>query len=224
MEAAVPLFPVVLKLEGQACLVVGGGRVAARKAASLLTCGGSVTLVAPEVDPVVMELAERSGHDLPGSLVVERRSYRSGEAGRFRLVVTATGVPAVDGAVAADAHAAGVWVNAADDVAHCSAVLPSVHRDQSVLVAVSTGGASPALATWLRRRIADQLGPDLGILASLLESARQAMKAEGRRTTDVDWQGVLDGPLPELVRAGRVDEATALLAGLVAGTPPSTPT
>jgi siroheme synthase-like protein len=222
MDAAVPLFPVILRLDGQPCLVVGGGQVAGRKTAGLLTCGGSVTLVAPEIDPMITELAGRTGRDLPGSLVVERRRYRSGEAATFRLVITATGVPAVDGAVATDAKTAGVWVNAADDASNCTAVLPSVHRDGSVVVAVSTGGASPALATWLRRRIADLLGPDLGVMADLLEVARQRMKAQGRPTTEVDWQAVLDGPLPDLVRAGRLDEARALLAGLVPGAPPPT--
>jgi len=135
-------------------------------------------------------------------VLLERRRYRSGEAAGYRLVVSATGIADVDGAVAADAEAAGVWVNSADDAERCTFLLPSVHRDGSVSIAVSTGGASPALATWLRRRVADDLGPGLGILAALLEEARQRVHAEGRSTEAIDWPALLDGALPALVRPG----------------------
>ena len=83
--------------------------------------------------------------------------YAKGEAAAFRLVVTATGIPEVDGAVYDDAEAAGVWANSADDVAHSSFILPAVHRDGAVTVSVSTGGLSPALASWLRTRLASRL-------------------------------------------------------------------
>ena len=141
-----------------------------------------------------------------------RRPYRRGEAAGYRLVVMATGVAAVDEEVYADAEAAGVWVNSADDVPRCTFFLPSVHRDGPVTVAVSTAGASPALATWLRHRSAGALGPGLGTLAALLAEARDRVKAQGRSTEDVDWQALLDGPLPSLVSAGDLAGARALLA------------
>lgn len=136
--------------------------VAARKVAGLVESGARVTVVAPEVVAPIDGLAA----------TVHRRPYRAGEAAAYRLVVTATGVPEVDRAVAADADAARVWVNSADDVAHCTFLLPSVHRDGPVTVAVSTGGASPALATWLRRRMGAAAGEGLGTLAGLLNGAR----------------------------------------------------
>lgn len=190
-----------LRVDGQPCLVVGGGAVAARKAAGLVGCGALVTVVAPDVGAAIEALG----------VTVVRRPYRSGEAGRYRLVFTATGLPEVDAAVAADAEAAGVWVNSADDAAHCTFLLPSVHRDGPVTIAVSTGGASPALATWLRRRIGEAAGPELGPLAGLLEEARRRLQADGRSTETVDWQSLLDGPLPDLVRAGDLPAARALL-------------
>ena len=134
-----------------------------------------------------------------------------GDATTYRLVVTATGIPAVDGAVFADAEAAGVWVNSADDSAHCSFILPSVHRDGAVTIAVSTAGQSPALASWLRARLAAQCGTELGALADLLGRARQRMHDAGRSTELVDWAALLDGPLPGLAREGRWDEARALV-------------
>jgi precorrin-2 dehydrogenase/sirohydrochlorin ferrochelatase len=110
-----------------------------------------------------------------------------------------------------DAEAAGVWVNSADDPDHCSFILPSVHRDGPVTVAVSTSGSSPALAAWLRDRLADASGPGVAALAELLERARGRLKAEGRPTDTVDWAALLDGPLPGLVAADRMDEAARVV-------------
>jgi siroheme synthase-like protein len=181
--------------------VVGGGPVAARKARGLLDCGARVTVIAPDVCAAMAALP----------LAIERRPYASGDAAAHRLVITATGIPAVDGTVYADAEAAGVWVNSADDVEHCSFILPSVHRDGAVSIAVSTGGSSPALATWLRAGLSAQCGEGLGELAELLSRARRSVQGAGRRTEDVDWAALLDGPLPALVRDGRRDEARALV-------------
>jgi siroheme synthase-like protein len=167
-----------------------------------LDCGAVVTVIAPDVCAAMAELSP---------LTIERRRYATGDAAAHRLVVTATGIPAVDGAVYADADAAGVWVNGADDVEHCSFILPSVHRDGAVSIAVSTGGSSPALATWLRARLSAQCGPGLGELAELLGRARQSMRVDGRSTEAVDWTALLDGPLPGLARDGRRDEAQALV-------------
>jgi siroheme synthase-like protein len=192
----------MLDLRGRPCLVVGGGPVAARKASGLLGCGATLTVVAPQVCEALTRLTP---------VTIERRPYATGEARAYRLVVTATGIPAVDGAVFADADAAGVWVNSADDGPHSSFILPSVHRDGRVCVAVSTGGASPALASWLRRTLAGVAGPGLGELAELLSQARQRLHEAGRSTEDIDWTSLLDGPLPALVRHGEHAQARAIL-------------
>lgn len=210
-----PTYPVVLRIEGRRCLVVGGGPVAARKVADLFECGAEVTVVAPEVDPSIDALAAAAGR-ARRDLRVERRRYRDGEAADYRLVVTATGIPEVDRRAAADAEAAGIWVNSADDADHCTFFLPSVHREGTVSVSVSTGGASPALAAWLRRRIGESLGPHLGTLAELLEEGRTNLRGAGRPTSAVDWTALLDGELPGLVRAGRIEEARGHIDAAVA--------
>ena len=219
MSVGAPLYPVGLVVRGRRCLVVGGGRVAARKVASLVACGAAVTVVAPEVHEATRDLAE-SGvlaaiDDSP--LQVELRPYRSGEAAGFQLVVAATGDPAVDDAVHRDAEAAGVWVNVADDPSRCSFVLPAVARHGDVTVAVSTGGSSPALAVWLRDRVEDCIGPGMGELAALLAEARGRVRERGGSTESIDWRAALDGGLPELVRQGRTDEARALLDAVIDG-------
>jgi siroheme synthase-like protein len=205
-----PVYPVALVVEGKPCLVVGGGAVAARKVASLVECGADVTVVAPEVGEALRALV-RSPGEVGGSVRVEARCYRPGEAARFRLVVTATGRSEVDQAVAHDADAAGVWVNSADDPARCSFLLPAVHRQGTVSIAVSTGGASPALAAWLRSRLARLVGPETSTIAQLLQRVRGDLRAAGRSTEEVDWQAVLDGEVATLVAAGRTSEAAAAL-------------
>jgi siroheme synthase-like protein len=200
-------YPVSLDVQGRPVLVVGGGAVAARKARGLLDCGAVVTVVASDIGPAMDELA--------ALLTIERRVYSAGEAASYRLVLTATGRPEVDAAVARDAEAAGVWVNSADDRDNCTFILPSVHRDGAVSVAVSTGGTSPALASWLRRQVARDLGEGLGPLAELLGLARQRVQAAGISTETIDWPALLDGPFPQLVAAGRMAEARALLEATI---------
>jgi len=197
-------YPVSLDLANRPCLVVGAGPVAARKARGLLACGAQVTVIAPDLGEEMRSLA-------PSLAALEVRAYRAGDVAGFRLVITATGVPEVDGAVAAEADAAAVWVNSADDPARCTFVLPAIHRDGAVTIAVSTGGLSPALASWLRTRIASWCGEGLDTLARLLSEARQRLHDEGRSTETVDWAAVLDGDLLSVVQRGDVDNAEAIL-------------
>jgi siroheme synthase-like protein len=198
-------YPVSLDVSGRPCLVVGGGAVAARKAAGLLECGARVTVIAPSTGQAMDSLE-------PALHALERRPYRQGDVSGFRLVITATGVDAVDAAVHAEAEAGGVWVNSADDRAHSSFILPAVHRDGAVTVAVSTGGLSPALASWLRSRIAARELSGTGTLARLLGDARAQLARAGLPSDAVDWTALLDGPLPGLVQAGALDNAQAIVA------------
>ena len=129
-------YPVTLNVSGRRCLVVGGGRVAARKVQGLVACGAEVTVIAPSICAELVALG-------PSRIRLERRSYAPGDVAGFRLVISATGDPHVDGTVSAEAEALGIWVNSADDPAHCTFIVPSVHRDGPLTIAVSSGGASP---------------------------------------------------------------------------------
>lgn len=203
-------YPVSLDVAGRACLVVGGGRVAARKARTLLDCGALVSVMAPSFGPEMEALAAELD-------TAERRAYAKGDAARFRLVVTATGRPDIDAAVHDDAEAAGVWVNSADDRAHSSFILPAVHRDGPVTVAVSTAGLSPALSSWLRDRLAAECGDGIGTLAQVIGEARARLLSAGRPSDSVDWVALLDGPLLELVRSGDWDHVKAIVAEVASG-------
>jgi len=197
MPVEEPLYPVNLRLAGRPCLVVGGGRVALGKVQGLLETGADVTVVAPEVDDRIAALGVR----------VERRPYRRGEAAGYRFVVSATGDPAVNQQVYDDGEAAGVWVNSADDPDRCSAVLPARHRQGRLLVTVSTGGHSPAVASWLRRRLSGEIGPEHDALVGLVAEVRDEVRQRGTPTEELDWQAALDSGILDLVRAGRLAEA-----------------
>lgn len=210
-------YPVALKVDGRACLVVGAGGVAARKVSNLARCGAHVTVIAPKVCAEITELSsEQDGMEgvTRDHLVrIVRRRYRSGDVHGYRLVVTATGIQEVDRTVAEEAESAGIWVNSADDVRNSSFILPSILRDDPVCISVSTSGASPALATWLRDRIAEALGAGLGDLARFIQAARNEVKSSGDATFTIGWHDLLNGPLPQLLRDGELEAANRLIEG-----------
>ncbi|MGO9558461.1 MAG: bifunctional precorrin-2 dehydrogenase/sirohydrochlorin ferrochelatase [Acidimicrobiales bacterium] len=194
-----PLFHIALRLDGQRCLVVGGGPVGTHKAESLAACGALVTVVAPEISPRLENLGVK----------LEQRPYEASDLDGCRLVVAATGVPAVDREVYADARQRGVLVNAADDPEACEYIVPAVTRIGPVSVAVSTGGLSPYLAGWIKRQIAEVLPPEVGELATLVGRCRSSLRASGLSSEDADWDSLVDGLLWPLVREDRSDEAAA---------------
>lgn len=157
-------YPVFLRLEGRACLVVGGGAVARRKVQGLLRAGARLTVVAPEAEGEVQALAEA------GRVQWLRRGFETSDLEGMVLAFAASSDGEVNRRVAAEGAVRGVWVNLADDPEASDFHVPAVHRRGALAVAVATGGASPALAAWVRDRIAGQLPPGL---EELLEVARQ---------------------------------------------------
>ena len=100
-----------------------------------------------------------------------------------------------------------MFVNSADDPANCSFILPSRVRQGRLLVTFATGGHSPALATWLRRRFEAEFGPEYDTLIDVLSDERESIRSSGRSTEGLDWQSALDSGMLELIREGRVAEA-----------------
>jgi siroheme synthase-like protein len=196
MPVDAPLYPVNLVVAGRRCLVVGGGRVALQKVQGLAEAGAEVTVVAPDVEDGLDALA-----------TVQRRPYRRGEVAGYRLAIAATGDPQVNQQVYDDGEAAGVWVNSADDPERCSVTLPAQLRRGRLTVTVSTAGHSPAVASWLRDRLGEDLGPEYDTLIGLLGEVRNEVRAEGRSTEGLDWRRALDSGILDLVRAGRLEDA-----------------
>ena len=191
-------YPVNLLVAGRPCLVVGGGTVAARKVEGLLACGALVHVVSPVVDDEIRGWPE---------VTVDKRPYRKGDIEGCRLVISATDSAEVNRAVYDDCEAAGVWVCGADDPDHCSFTLPSVVRRASLVVTVSTGGRSPAMARWLREQLESQIGPEYEVLLDLVARHRAVAKADGRSPAYADWQKALDSDMLDLIRTGDLESA-----------------
>lgn len=193
---------------GRRVLCVGGGEVAAAKLTGFLDAGAAVDVVAPEAVPAIVEAAAA------GRLRWQQRRYRPSDLDGALLVLAATADPDLNAAVAADADAVGTLCIRVDAGGDGSAALLAAVQRGPLALAVSTGGAAPALARRLRRELAERYGDEYGDLAALLGDLRAdatlrarlaALDAAERRRR---WHAVLDADLLPLVRAGRVDEAS----------------
>ncbi|MBM3357973.1 MAG: uroporphyrinogen-III C-methyltransferase [Betaproteobacteria bacterium] len=195
-------LPIFLDVRDQPCLVVGGGEVAARKCALLLRAGARVTVLAPT-------LSAAFDADLAAARIAHRPgNFRDEDLTGCAVVIAATNDGAVNGAVAAAARARRIPVNVVDQPALCSFILPSIIERAPLIVAVSSGGASPVLARLLRARLESLIPAGYGRLAALAGAFRDRVKArlkpaERRRF----WERVLEGPIAELVFSGREGEA-----------------
>ena len=163
-------FPAFLDLDGRSCLLVGGGQTAARKLRRLIKAGARVTVVAPEVDDEIEALAAT------GSVTLHRRPFLADDVTGRAVVQSATGRETVDRRVSEAAQAAGIQVNVVDRPALCSFIVPSVVRRGRLVLAISTGGASPALAKWLRIDLERRYPPEMGKLLSRLARGREQVK------------------------------------------------
>jgi precorrin-2 dehydrogenase/sirohydrochlorin ferrochelatase len=206
-----PFYIACLRLVGRRCVVVGGGSVGLEKVEGLLACGGEVTLIAPEAD------AELQAYAAEGSIRWEQRPY-AGPAdleGVF-IVIAATNDTDVNIAVYGDAERRAMLVNVVDVPPLCNFILPAIVRTGPLAIAISTAGASPALAKRMKREIEGQFGEPYARLAVLLNEARGW--AKGTLPTYQDrkefFEGIVGGdPDPvALLREGDEQAVRELIA------------
>jgi precorrin-2 dehydrogenase/sirohydrochlorin ferrochelatase len=162
-------YPVNLDIKGRICVVVGGGRVAARKVKGLLACDASVRVISPELSNGLEEFAQS------GAVQWIDRSYQQGDLQEAFLVIAATDDETVQQRVYEDAEKQGILVNVADVPPRCNFILPALVRQGDLSVAVSTGGKSPALARLLRKELEKRFGPEYKILVDILGELRPAI-------------------------------------------------
>ena len=205
-------YPLFLELAGRACLVVGGGTVAQRKVEGLLEGGAEVTVVSPRLCKGLKTLAQQ------GHICALTRRYRRGDLRGKTLVVAATNDPQVNGQVAADAQQQGILVNGVDRPELCSFIVPSVIRRGDLVLAISTGGKSPAVAKRLRRELETWLDSGPGQLLGLAAEVRQELRLRGQRPSPSRWQKALDAELMALVKNGKREEARVRLLSALGGT------
>jgi precorrin-2 dehydrogenase len=203
-----PFYIACLKLKGRRCVVVGGGDVGLEKVEGLLACDASVTLIAPVAHPELEDLARE------GSIAWERREY-AGAAdlqGAF-MVIAATDDTDANIAVFDDAEKRAMLVNVVDVPPLCNFILPAIVRSGPLAIAISTAGASPALAKRMKREVADLFGEEFARLAVILNDVRGW--AKGTLPTYQDrkefFEGIVNGD-PDPIALLRGGEETAVLA------------
>jgi siroheme synthase-like protein len=198
-------FPILIELSGLPVCVIGGGEVAFRKVRDCLAAQARVTLIAPAIHDSIRGLcATHAG------LVLRERQYQSGDLEGARLVFCATDDPAINQRVFEEARSSGTLINVADDPQRCSFFVPSWTDRGGLILAVSTSGASPALAGKIRRELEQHLPQDApGCIKALREARRLVQEHPAFSHLDSPSRGEL---LKELIEEGslrRLMEAQA---------------
>ncbi len=163
-------FPVFVNLTGKCVVVVGGGEVAERKVASLSGTGAEITVISPDLTAQLLSLAKSN------AIQWQKRNYSRGDCAGAALVFSATDDAAISQEVWEEATAAGILINTADQHSLCDFIMPAVFRRGDLAVAISTGGASPALAATLREQLSDMFGPEYEQLLEMLSRTRSEIQ------------------------------------------------
>jgi len=166
------LFPLMMKLEEQRVVVVGGGTIAERKVQSLLECGAAITIVSPRLKGSLNQLAAE------GHLIHHARTYQPGDLTGAVLAIVAINNKEAGKTIAEDAKRANIPVNVVDRPELCTFIVPAVLRRGHLTMAVSTGGASPAWARHIKRHLGAEYGEEFTRLFDTLASLRQALMHE----------------------------------------------
>jgi uroporphyrin-III C-methyltransferase/precorrin-2 dehydrogenase/sirohydrochlorin ferrochelatase len=207
-------YPVFLNLNGQSCLVVGGGKVASRKVESLLQAGAEVTVISPDVKPELGQVLER----YPQHATHHARDFQDSDVEGMYLIIAATNQRATNSRVAQLAKANKIPVNVVDNQKECTFIVPSVVDRSPVSIAVSTGGASPVLARQLRMKLEAMVPSSCGKLAEITEAYREKVKQhfpEAKQRKKF-WEKALRGPFAELVYMGNEKAARQRMEDMLA--------
>ena len=197
------IYPIALVLEGRPCLVVGAGRIAERKIESLLHAGAKVRVVALTATEAVQELARKR--------LIELRlgAYVPGDLADALVVIVATDDPDLNANISAECQRRRVLVNVVDRPSLCGFHVPAVVERGPVTIAISTGGAGPALAKRLRVMLEGVVGEEYGRLALLMDELRGEVMAAYDRQSDraAAWNRLLDSDVQDLLRDGQFQRA-----------------
>lgn len=200
-------YPVNLDIRGRRCLVVGGGRVGARKVKTLVECGAVVTVVSLDVDPGLERLAAEK------AIALKKRAYRSSDVENMFLVIGATDDETLNREINADAERNNLLCNIADRPQICNFILPAIVKRGDFVMAISTAGKSPAFAKHIRQRLEKEFGSEYGDLLDLMGAIRSRLLAEAHAPEEHKplFERLIDGNLLTFVRKKNVDRIDRLL-------------
>jgi siroheme synthase-like protein len=205
-EKASLRYPVFLNIEGRKCVVVGGGQVALRKVSTLLEHGARVEVVSPEL------CTELSGLAKDGEIAARQRGFQPGDLKGSFIAVAATDDSRTNGQVAKEAKASGIPVNIVNDPVNSDFIVPSSLSRGDIMIAISTGGKSPALARKIRARLEKEFGEEYASLVELIDEVRTELKQKGLSIDSDGWQKALDlDVLTGMLKGGDREKAKAFL-------------
>lgn len=198
-------YPILVEMTGRPCVVIGGGAVAERKVEALLEVGARVTVISPALTERLRSFA---GQEKIRHLA---RAYQSGDLTGYALAFVATDKATVNEEALREASGRGILINAVDDPDRCDFILPSVLRRGDLVVAVSTGAASPALARSIREELEGYFTADYKELAQIVGETRREVKEKRLAVKPEAWHRALNGALRRLVKEGNREQAKAYL-------------
>ena len=202
-------YPVYLNLTGKKCVVIGGGPIAEDKVAKLQDAKAEVILISPTVTPALQAWAQA------GDFEWQQREYQHGDLDGAFLGIAATNNREVNQEIFQEAERLAILMNVVDDPDQCTFIAPAIVQRGQVTLAISTGGASPALARKLRETLTKDSALDWADLDSVLAAARKEVKARGLTIDSQRWQCCITDELLELAQSGQEELAlSSLLARL----------
>ena len=204
-------YPVFLNLTGRRCVIIGGGQIAEGKISKLLDSGAKIIVISPDATQGIRSFAER------GQIELDLRKYQQGDLQGAFLVIAATNDRVVNQEIFEEAEKQGILLNAVDDMPRCSFIAPSIVEKGPVTVAISTGGASPALARKLRENMEVSSALDWADATGVLSKARQIIKDKQIAVDPQRWQCCMTDELLTMIQAGHENEALDLLMDLLLG-------
>lgn len=204
-------YPVFLNLTERRCVIIGGGQIAEGKISKLLDSGAKIIVISPDATQGIRGFAER------GQIELDLRKYQEGDLQGAFLAIAATNDRVVNQEIFEEAEKQGILLNAVDDMPRCSFIAPSIVEKGPVTVAISTGGASPALARKLREKMEVSSALDWADATSVLSKARQVIKDKQIAVDPQRWQCCMTDELLTMIQAGHENEALDLLMDLLLG-------
>lgn len=206
------LYPIFLHIDGKPCLVVGGGNIGQRKVEDLLIAGARVTLVSREVTAILQNLADEK------KISLLKVDFKFEHLNGMALAIAATNSLHTNRSISASAQARGIPVNVIDQPELCSFVVPATIRRGDLIVAIGTGGRSPALAKKLRGDLEEMFGPEYEFYLELLGAIRERVLSCRRDHPDNSnlFTRIVASPLLHLLISGDQAGLQDLLAQLLA--------
>ncbi|MCX6020372.1 MAG: bifunctional precorrin-2 dehydrogenase/sirohydrochlorin ferrochelatase [Chloroflexi bacterium] len=202
-------YAAFLDLENKPVTVIGAGDIAEGKVRQLLPVGAQVTIIAPEVTEQVQRWADE------GKITWLRRQYEPGDLNGAHFAIVGTDDVEVNHRAADEARAGRIMVNTVDDVAYCDFIAPAVVQRGDLIVAISTGGGSPAMARHMRDYMREAVPPWFADMLNVLSEVRIIVRGAGRRPDTELWQAGIDEDFKELIRSGQFETAKERMVTLL---------